>query len=248
MEQLNVVTDTDDAETVTFSVGDVSAEFYVSTDVEADNVDFEHERAHIDTLLDSLERDDVFYDVGANVGLYTCFAGNVLPHDRIVAFEPSPVVAGRLRQNLELNGVHPLTFQKALGSQRGTFPFDVHTGDPLGRMSSLVTDQHDGTYPVEVLDGTTLFEQYGVPEPTVLKIDVEGGEVDVLRGLEGALPSVRRIYCEVHYELLEEAGSSAEEFHDVLRANGFEVAERREWSKASINGEFVRADRVERRE
>jgi predicted RNA methylase len=61
------------------------------------------ERAILEDLLRSLEPDDVFYDIGANVGTYTCFAASKLVPNAVVAFEPEPKNATRLREDLDLS-------------------------------------------------------------------------------------------------------------------------------------------------
>lgn len=62
-------------------------------------------------MLQTLESDDVFYDIGANVGTYTCFAGQVVDDGNVIAFEPHPANVDRLRENAEPNeidvGVQP---------------------------------------------------------------------------------------------------------------------------------------------
>lgn len=227
-----------------FSIGDATAEFFVTTDAEADNEDLESERSEIAYVLDALDDDDVFWDVGANVGIYACFAGTALPDGQVVAFEPSPVTAGRLAENLERNDVVGLVFRKALAAETGTVRFGVDDSDPLGRMSSLTTDHLEKTRTVEAFDAGTFVERYSVPEPTVVKIDVEGGEYDVLRGLEPVLPSVRLLYCELHHELLADAGASTGAVRDLLSDRGFELETVRDWSKAAL----VRAERPDARD
>ncbi|WP_079892107.1 FkbM family methyltransferase [Halorubrum lacusprofundi] len=60
----------------------------------------------------------MYYDIGANVGVYTCFAGQHA--DRVVAFEPHEGTATRLRENVDLNDIDVTVYQTAVADYEGT--------------------------------------------------------------------------------------------------------------------------------
>lgn len=138
------------------------------------------ERGSMRFLMDYLRPGDGFVDVGANIGIYSLLASSV-PDVRVVAFEPASVAYHRARKNIALNGV---------GDSVAILPFAA--GSANG--SVLVTSDLDVKNRV-VPNGTTGSVEEAVmialdglgspPMPArvdVIKVDVEGGELDVLRG------------------------------------------------------------------
>ena len=77
------------------------------------------ERGTIGDLLSELRTDDVFYDIGANVGMYSCFVAKVLSEGTVVAFEPHPANTEALTENLDLNGFDAVVRRIALSDRRG---------------------------------------------------------------------------------------------------------------------------------
>ncbi len=78
------------------------------------------ERPVVTDALRTLDYSDVFYDIGANVGTYTCFAGQVVDDGNVIAFEPHPANVKWLRENAALNdiqaAVRPVAFSNEHGS------------------------------------------------------------------------------------------------------------------------------------
>lgn len=177
-------------------------------------------------LLDRLRPDDVVWDVGANVGLYACLAADRLEGDRgrVVAFEPHPLNAARVAENLRLNDVDGTVVDRALSAAAGTvaFTYDPHVGAQGGELDGDADGDGDRRLRVGTERGDDLVAS-GVPAPTVLKIDVEGAERDVLSGLERTLEAgtCRLLYCEIHpgtgqavAHTLHDAGFAVETVHE----------------------------------
>lgn len=68
----------------------------------------------------------MYYDIGANVGVYTCFAGQHA--DRVVAFEPHEGTATRLRENVDLNDIDVTVYQTAVADYEGPHHWPTHDG------------------------------------------------------------------------------------------------------------------------
>lgn len=203
-------------------VGNVSARFQTETFEEIRHF---HpvltERDEVRTLLEDLREEDVFYDVGAHIGIYTCIVGQLIDNDNIKAFEPHPANVQRLESNMELNGVTADVFPYALSDSNGTIELGVDNHNPgaIGHMSS---DGQMQTVTIETIRGTDLIRRENLSPPTVIKIDVEGAELKVLRGLLDSLNQCRLIYCEVS-DALEKYGDSEQELYEFLRKQGYEI-------------------------
>lgn len=183
------------------SIGDVEAEFTAKTFREFRRLqDFTGEKNVISDILSQVSPDDTFYDIGANVGTHSCFAGQVADH--VVAFEPHPDTARRLRENLDRNGVSATTYELALGDHSGTTelvqPEDTTAELGTGEFSILETDQSVESWTVEIIPGDDLIARDDLPTPDVVKIDVEGAELRVIDGLSDGLSGAKVVYCEVH--------------------------------------------------
>ncbi len=155
-----------------------------------------------------MARGDVLYDIGANVGVYTLVAAAFWGERiRIVAVEPSPINFARLVRNLALNrcGGRVIALPVALADRTGLAPFHCqnlaaggslhalgeprdHRGEPFAPVASIPTLSYD-------LD--TLIEQFHLPEPTHLKLDVDGTELAILRGARRVLDTARSVLVEV---------------------------------------------------
>ncbi len=148
------------------------------------------------TVLDQLlHRDDLtFVDIGANQGEFSLFAAKRLRHGQVVAFEPDPELSERLRRNLGRNGFDSVTVrQHALWHEDATLELhrpagqwdDGSTNEGLGSLYAS-----PGTTVVDVVDCRRLddvVEELDLARVDVIKIDVEGAEVNVLRGAQRTL-------------------------------------------------------------
>jgi len=129
------------------------------------------------------ERKVRVFDIGANCGLYALtLARAAAAGSTVHAFEPSPVMAARLERNVSLNGLDACVKVHcvALGASTGHATLNVHAKNH-GQSSLLTLEAGAGT--VSVAQDTLLtFVGEGTPESTstIVKIDVEGHEDDVL--------------------------------------------------------------------
>lgn len=136
---------------------------------------YERETQH--ALRQHLRPGGVMFDIGANVGFFTLFASQLVGTEgSIVAFEPLPDSLAWLRRHVAVNSARNVRIVEAAVSDRsGKRPFAPAASNAMGRLAG------DGTFEVDVV---TLDEYVSeAPRaPDLLKIDVEGEEVAVLRG------------------------------------------------------------------
>ena len=140
-----------------------------------------HEFADMLFLLHFLTPEDLFLDIGANVGSYTILASAVRGA-RTRAFEPDPVTAGYLRRNIDLNAIGELAIvdEVALGRADTEVPLTVGR-DTMNRVAKA--DEGNVRWVSQIrLDG--IIEARAA---TMMKLDVEGYEGEVLRGCDACL-------------------------------------------------------------
>jgi FkbM family methyltransferase len=167
---------------------------------------------------------DTVWDIGANVGLYTRrFAALTNGHGLVIAFEPSPINFAQLEQVCApLANVH--LHCCGLGDVAGRL-YLQQGHDELGATSRVGAAEVDGIA-VDIRVGDEVIAS-GLPAPNVVKLDVEGFEVEVLRGLSRAMesPALRAIGVEVHFGILEERGfvAAPRQIEQQLARAGFRV-------------------------
>jgi FkbM family methyltransferase len=145
----------------------------------------------IEDLLENIKQEDVFYDIGANTGLISNFAGQIC--SKVIAFEPYPPNYYQLNKTLSGLPADIQTYKLALADSEGEVDFSATggTGEGKGSIGS-------GEISVNKTRGDKIISQEGLEQPDVVKIDVEGAEGLVIDGMKDSLGAARRIYCEIH--------------------------------------------------
>ena len=168
---------------------------------------------------------DGVVDVGANIGAYTLLAASILGREgRIVAFEPSPKAAARLKENVEINGLQNVQVHcVAVSETPGTVLF-YRNQDNVNR---IVVDgsREELQDETDLVTCVTLDDELANARFEFGKIDIEGAELMAFRGGQNVLrqgnPPVWLV--ELKDRLLSKYGGSANELADLLRTCGFEL-------------------------
>jgi FkbM family methyltransferase len=220
-------------------INTVSAEFDANSDSGGNMIRWSYlnERQMISDLIDELEPSDVLYDVGAHIGFFSCFAANHLRDGTVVSFEPHPPNVTQLRKNLSYNNNEIVTVQPiALSDSEGQTQFTDVTG-----LSSTTSFASEGkTHSVKQMRGDSLAGDT-IPNPTVVKIDVEGAEPMVIEGMKETLsnPNCRLIYCEIHLPKkgrpsIEDYGYDLEQLLERIEKLGFHIVNN-EWRGEAVH-------------
>jgi FkbM family methyltransferase len=187
----------------------------------------------ISDVIQESDSSDVFYDIGANTGLYTRFAAKKC--SKVVSFEPYSPNYKFLNKDLSENSVSNVDVYKiALSDSNGTVLFEQPTKDDIGYGSSSIVDK-DTSSSVEVPTkrGDDLISEDGLPTPNIVKIDIEGSEPLVIDGLEDTLSrsNCRLVYCEIHTKevnhrpTIYDFDTSPNDIKSQLKSYGFMIEE-----------------------
>ena len=160
-------------------------------------------------------------DIGANIGLASIYLSQYF--ERIIALEPSSLHYNALNRNLQSNNITNVKpIMKAIYIKNGKFPFG---GPPSNRtMRSMHMATWNGGKPDETIESITLdklFEDEKIEHVDLLKMDIEGTEIEVLSG-EGFIKVASKIDTIVG-ESHNFAGRHPNQLIEALRNNGFET-------------------------
>ncbi|BAL22594.1 hypothetical protein AZKH_0248 [Azoarcus sp. KH32C] len=164
----------------------------------------DHDHALIAMLLESADPEpgtrqliqrllgpgDTFVDVGANVGIHTLAAARALQNKgRIIAIEPHPQTARLLSKTCWMNGVAHLVQVHPVAAAETNSERALHLGVTSGHHSLFPLDERDAADNSTVTVHTVTLDALlaGDIQATLIKIDAEGAELEVLRGAAGVL-------------------------------------------------------------
>ena len=139
----------------------------------------------------SIQDDAVFWDIGANIGLHSIAVKVAHPECLVISFEPSPAILGSLWQNVTINLANIQICSFALSDQQELTTLHIAKPGNPGMTTLAIYPGMEDAFQSEVvvatIQGDALIEKGLAPRPTVVKIDVEGHEHQVLSGMRQAL-------------------------------------------------------------
>jgi FkbM family methyltransferase len=192
-------------------------------------------------LRETLRLGQVVVDVGANIGLLTLIAAHqVGPQGRVFAFEPGPLSFALLCANIAANRYRNVTIENAAVSDRnGTVDLYVcSTGESDNRISGTI-DAGSGRERVAVRS-VALDDYFEDTAIDFIKIDVQGAEPLVLKGLSRIMAESRNL--QIMMEYCPEAFSSLElpaAFLSRIQASGYEILELREQGPERVSVDYL---------
>ena len=187
-----------------------------------------HERYEAALVRRLLEADEVFWDIGANVGYFTLVAATALNNSgQILAFEPGGPAYERLVENIALNpftNIHP--YNLAVSDAEGEAVLYL-AGDFADSSASLY---QAGLEPGDrQVCRTVCLDKFlgepGLRPPDFLKIDVEGAELAVLKGAQSLMAAHQPLLLlEMEEKNLAAAGASKADIQALLTGYGYRAA------------------------
>jgi len=196
--------------TMDCSVGAATFRMIVSNDWERFRVQTvaTKEPETVDWILENFRAGDVLFDIGANVGIYSMLAAAWNREGTVVAVEPMPANFNRLCQNAVVNQLQnfdPYCLAVADRTGLGTFNFaSLLEGSSMHSVgASDATEQFGETVVFRSGIGLVTLDTLAAVAgaPSLIKIDVDGGEDDVLAGAGGVLhnPTLRSLLVEFNW-------------------------------------------------
>jgi FkbM family methyltransferase len=185
-----------------------------------------HEKEAFELFRAMIKPGQTVVDIGANVGFYTLAAARAVgPEGRVIAFEPEPNNCERIRRNLEANGHRNVELcQMAVGEHSGQAK--LFLGSDCGIHSLLPERASGAALEVEMVSLDDYFERHDLI-PDLVKIDAEGVELQVLRGLRRSLarfPDLT-VICEIYDPNPEVVRRKKAEAAALLQTHGLRVEE-----------------------
>ena len=144
-----------------------------------------YESCELDILLNHDFPDDlVFWDIGANVGLYSVLLASKYPNSRVVAFEPNMKVHSLLKKNLSLNKLSNIVIEEvALSKLIGKGKLLTQESRLGAGKLDLNPDKFESDMNLTVTTGKAFLKLHPELIPNLVKIDVEGHEPEVIQGM-----------------------------------------------------------------
>ena len=172
-----------------------------------------HTREERRLLLHRLEPDDIVMELGGGIGMLAIACALKIGGDRVHSYEANPTLESLIRENYDLNQVHPELKMCMLEEKAGSRTF--HVSEHFSRSSAYKpADDKTKAYEVPV---EPLNDEISRIQPTVLIMDVQGSEGELLSFAD--LSTVNKLLLEVHPDML--GINNANSLRRSLRDRGF---------------------------
>ncbi len=176
----------------------------------------------------ALEKRNIVYDIGAHVGFYSLLAAELIGEKgKVFSFEPNPGNVFYLKKHISMNKFENIqVFEAAVSETTGTALFSVYQDSFSGQFSE------NGKLSVKTIAIDDLLADGKVPPPDVMKIDVEGAEFKVLKGVIKTLGKYHpTILLATHNEKIRN------DCHDFLRSLDYDL-------RAIVGNDIETADEI----
>lgn len=213
---------------------------------------FEYRSRWPDVAMFDLKRNDVVFDVGANVGSFTACVLAFQPWAVVHSFEPVREAFEELQCKFQhYPGIYCRNF--ALGSESGEQQINVSSyaqASSFLENGRVLEDRVYGidftrvkTELVRVKTASGYARACGVGRIKLMKLDVQGYELEVLKGAEPILDRIEFIYAEAQFQELYKNGPMYDELFDFLNKRGFELVRMTSF-RADDDGRLMECDMI----
>ena len=172
------------------------------------------------------------YDIGGDAGIFTMFfARSVGKRGKTITFEPNPQSYDRILEHLKLNNFDNVeVHQIALGKKTGKAILAVRQSDAgTGSLqedikASILQEKGSNTIQVEIDSLDSQIITNNLPKPDLVKIDVEGLELDVLQGMSETIEDYKpKLFIEIHGVDMQRKIENVQRVVDFLITRGYSI-------------------------
>jgi len=164
------------------------------------------------------KRNQIVIDAGASLGDYTLIYSKLIgKRGKVITFEPNKKAFNLLLKNIEANKVsNVIALRMALWNEEGTISIKEGNFSTLDKISS----EKENTYRVKAITLDSIVKKLKLKRVDLVKIDVEGAEVQVLKG---SLETIRRFHPKIIVEVHEWLGVKSNEIMQLLKKYGYKL-------------------------
>ena len=180
-----------------------------------------YERDKFNFIKNNLKRNDIFIDIGANIGDFSLYAAKRAREGKVLSFEPSADNFKMLKKSIKANNYKNIfPHQVAIGLNDDKNK--LFLGNKSG-LHSLIENNPNNTGAYELVRIKPLDYFFkDVENVKIIKIDVEGAEIDVLRGMNRILNTYKPfLLIDIHTKL----GVTITEVSNILQKYGYNILE-----------------------
>jgi FkbM family methyltransferase len=206
-----------------------------------------YEHGTLSILKKNLCEGDIFFDIGANIGWISCVvSGFVGKSGKVYAFEPHPRIYEIFKNNIKINNINNIfTYNIALGSK--IYKTKIYDIPNMNRGSaSLISPtgiKKDG-FKINVTTIDSLIENGQIPIPKLIKIDVEGFELKVLKGAKKLLKNSQApIICLEYSTLHPQSGGDINKIYTFIKSVNNYSCYKLNYSK-EVPGELIKISEI----
>jgi FkbM family methyltransferase len=170
-----------------------------------------------------IKPDMVVLDIGANIGYFALIQARIAK--KVIALEPDPDNFKALQNNINLNGYTNMKIHNiAAGSKDGKIGFHIGTVSNWRRIATKNHKDNIIEVPIRIMDN--FLKDIGQKEIDYIRMDTEGYELDILKGLKNTLANNKLgLFIETHRYLLEQYGYSQLELMEFLANYNFNLTQ-----------------------
>lgn len=201
-----------------------------------------HEEKATEFLGEKLKDSKCFVDIGAHLGYFSLFASKIIPDGQIFSFELDQINFNLLKKNIELNDCKNVEiYNNAVTDKPGKIEYKRDSDQPMPNIDMLGSTSINSNGRIISVDSVVLddFFKNRVVKPNIVKIDVEGAEMNVLKGMKNLITNYKpMLFLEIHPDILPKFDSSVEEVISYLKRKGYKIYEftdmRKFWKDRNI--------------
>lgn len=185
---------------------------------------YEFEKHETNTWLSLLRPKQTILDIGANIGYYSLLAADKYSDVLIYSFEPAPLTFKSLTTNINLNDYNFIkTFNLGVSDNMGTFDLYLAENKNSGMNSMAIPTGYSGKkISIQTVSIDDFKKDQNIKKVDLVKIDVEGNELNVLKGMRNTIKEDMPIFCiEIMDENLRKFGHSSEDVFKLFNDNDY---------------------------